>query len=637
MVFHKLQINTLVNISFFAAIVLVAVLMVVSQIELSKIEADSIRIISLRAPTARASASMNTALNSSLAALRGWMLLEEERFLIARRDSWQTIRHDEKRLFTLSQEWTNPQNVDRFSKIVHLLEQLENEQTHIEHLAHKPENIRSSEILFNSAAPLATSITDNITKMIDFTKTQPPSHERLALLAAMADFRGSFALSLAAIRDFLLSGEIRFKTAFEVHWSKNEESYGRLNTLIDHLTPFERSLLDAIEVRREAFQPLPEEMFVSRQSNEWNRANYLLKTTAVPIAYELVAALQEMVSNQNNLLEEDAQLLSKEAKRIRIFQVGFLSFFLGVTCYFGVTINKKYHVFRRDLDSRDALIDQNVLMATLDKEGTIMSMSNALCRTLGGTQQDFIGTQSHFFLSINNGSEMHAMISKSLMTGQIWHGEFRRETLENEEIWLSSAIIPIAMKGKGGGERGWYHNILEDITNRKRFEEVSVTDKLTALYNRRKFDATLDHEIKLARRRKTYLTLAIIDIDFFKKYNDHYGHPAGDTALVRTAAALRLSLSRPDDNVFRVGGEEFAIIFNSLDEKQSWDMLECIRESVEHLKIEHSQNEISAYVTISIGAKVCRADELMEKDAFYNEADRFLYTAKHTRNTVIVG
>ena len=630
--FNKLHVNTLVNIGFSTVIILVTVLMLISQIMLSKIETDSNKITSMRTPTVKASSSMNIALNSSLAALRGWMLLEEERFLLVRRDSWQTIRQNEKQLLTLSQEWTNPQNKELLPRIIELLDQLEIEQTNIELLAHKPENVHSTEILFNSAAPLAASIADNITKMIHFTKTQQLTKQRLDILATMAEFHGSFGLSLADIRAFLLSGEKQFKTSFELHWSKNEKSYKQLILLAEHLTPFEQSLLEEITMNREAFQPLSEEMFISRQSKEWNQANYLLKTTAAQTANELVEILKKMVTNQNSLLEKDALFLSKSMGKMKTFQIGFFSFFLLITFYFATIINRKYKVFSHDLENRNNLIDQNVLMAEHDQDGTIISISNALCRKLGGLQKDFIGTQSHFFLPIDDNSSLHNEILESLMTGQTWQGEFQRDTLKNQNIWFSSTIIPITTK-KG---KKLYHNILEDITSRKHIEEVSVTDQLTSLLNRRKFDETIDHEIKLARRRKKNFTLAILDIDFFKKYNDTYGHPAGDTALVRTASAIKSNFSRPDDYVFRLGGEEFGIIFNSLDKKQSSEMLDRVRKSVEHLKIKHSQNEVSDYVTISIGAKVCGVDELIEKDILYNEADRVLYSAKQTRNTVVV-
>ena len=631
--FKKLQINTLVNISFITVIILFVTLLIASRFQLSKIESDANRITALRAPTAKASASMNIALNASLATLRGWMLIEDENFLLSRQDSWQSIRKNEAILLKLSQNWTNPSNVERLGKISDLLKQLEKEQLEIELLAHTKENIPSSQILFDSAAPLAATLAHNITTLIDYSKTQQSSAERLAILAAMADFRGSFALSLADIRAFLLSAEPKFKDSFSLHWAMNGKSYERLTALATHMTTFENELLQEIEILIERFQQLPDTMFTFREGDEWNRANYLLKTTASKTSHEIASILKAMVANQNTLLEKDSQILRDETAKVETFQLAFLSVSLLITFLFSTIINKKYRRFRKSLANRNSLLDQNVMMATLDKDGEITSISNALCRKLGGVKEDFVGVQSNFFLSSDSDQELHDKIRRSLLTGQAWQGEFRsRGLLEDEEIWFLSTIIP-----SNEEKEDEYYNILVDITDRKRIEEVSVTDKLTSLYNRRKFDSVIDHEIKLAKRWKKSLTLAIIDIDFFKKYNDHYGHPEGDAALTQVAAAIKASVSRPDDYVFRLGGEEFGVIFNSLDEKQSLDLLECIRKNVEELKIEHSQNAVSSYVTISIGAKLYAGGELIQKEIFYKEADKMLYTAKQTRNTVAMG
>ncbi len=632
--FKKMQINTVVNIGFFLVILLFAILAITSQKQISKIETDSSRVTSLRAPTAKASASVNIALNKSLAALRGWVLIGEERFLRDRQDSWQSIRIEEEKLLALSKDWTNRHNVERLFEAVKLLDQLETEQIKIEVIAHKLENVPSSEILLNNAIPLASSVADRITTMIDFAKSQNASNNRLALLAEMADFRGSFALSVADIRAFLLAGDTKFVASFKRHWLRNEKSYKKLNTLASHMAPFERGVLNEIKLLREKFSYLPKQMINARQSDNWNQANYLLKTTAVVTANELVSIFQEMVSNQNVLLEEDAKLIITEAENLKIFQLAFVCFSLLLTIFLSVVINKKYRAFSNDLSVRDSLVDQNVLMAILDKDGNTVSISNALCRCLGGVKHDFLGKNSNYFLSREENAQLLDDISKSLLTGKEWQGEFKRYSPDGEVIWLSSAIFPVRNEGES---RGSFHNILENITNRKLLEVISVTDGLTSLYNRRKFDEIMEHQIKLARRRKTHLTLAIIDIDYFKKYNDNYGHPKGDTALVRTASTIRSSLSRPDDYVFRLGGEEFGIIFNSLNEEDTMNILECVRMSIEQLKIEHNQNSVSDYITISIGAKVCAADKIFDKDAFYSEADSLLYTAKQRRNTVVVG
>ncbi len=631
----NLQINVLVNLSLSVVFMLFGILAITSQIQLSKIEADSVRLTSLRAPTAKASASMDAALNQSLAALRGWVLIGEERFMKERSDSWQTIRKEQKILFSLSQDWTNPENVKRLSKIAELLDQLEQEQINIEFIAHKPENIRSWYILLHTAIPLATSLVNDITVMIDFAKNREATSERFMIFSEMADFRGSFALSLGDIRAFLLSGDQKFEDSFRLHWGKNEKSYKKLKEWSVHMTAFERGMLDDIKMVRTEFDHLPEQMFSARKSADWNQANFLLKTTAVLTSNELVLILQEMVRNQNELLEGDAHILIQKAEEMRLFLLIFLCFSIIITIYFGNVINRKYHMFQKDLHTRDSLVDQNVLMARYDKDGVVITISNALCRTLGGVKHDFVGKNCNFFVLDDEKEELLPEISKSILTGTSWQGEFQGCTENGEVLWLSSTIIPV--KSGRRGQENEFHNILEDITNRKLLEEVSVTDTLTSLYNRRKFDEILDHEFRLARRRKVPLALAIIDVDYFKKYNDHYGHPAGDKVLVRTALSIRSSLSRPGDYAFRLGGEEFAIIFNSLEREATMEMLDKIRTNIEQLRIEHSQNSVSEYLTISIGAKVSIPDELSDRDILYNEADSLLYAAKQKRNTVIVG
>jgi diguanylate cyclase (GGDEF)-like protein/PAS domain S-box-containing protein len=641
--YKNLQVNTLVNIVIGLIITLIVILMVGGYVQLSNIDNFAKRITDLRVPTVKASATMNTNINSSLAALRGWMLIGEKHFISDRRLAWQLIRQQESDMWDYSKNWTNPDNSTRLSTISLLLDKLENEQEVIEHIAHTEDNIPSTKILLNDAAPLAAQIINNITKLIDFSKTQPVSDSRLAVLATMADLRGSFALSLAEIRAFLISANPKFRNSYEVLWERNENSYAHLIELSGSLTLFESGVLSEIDRLREAFRPLPKKMFDSRMADDWNKANYLLKTSAVKISQDINSLLVQMVANQNALLESDSKFLSDRTIQLQIFMVIFLIILLIISLYASSIINQRFSSFKSYLKARDTLIDQNVMMATLDKDGIILDISNSLCRNLKSVKKDLIGTQSNFFHTSNADIEENEVIHKLLETGEAWRGEFLRTDRDEEGIWFSSHIIPVrddssgTGTGTGTGTGGTYSIILEDISDRKLFEEISITDKLTSLFNRRKFDDVMDMEIKLARRRRTHLSLAIIDIDYFKNYNDHYGHPTGDSALVRVASALKSCFNRPDDYVFRLGGEEFGVVFNSLDKKQSLDILERSRKIIESLKIEHADSKVSEFLTISTGVKVCSDDDMHQKDVFYSEADGALYDAKKTRNSVSIG
>lgn len=177
-----------------------------------------------------------------------------------------------------------------------------------------------------------------------------------------------------------------------------------------------------------------------------------------------------------------------------------------------------------------------------------------------------------------------------------------------------------------------FTNILTDATSKK----LSTTDNLTTLFNRRQYEDIIIREMRLAKRNGTTLTLAIADIDFFKNYNDHYGHPMGDKALSEVAKQMITTLKRPNDYVFRIGGEEFAFIFTDLNALESEKFLNEIREAIEDIKILHECSSVSNYITISIGAHIILPNSPMTNENLYIEADKALYIAKEKRNTVIL-
>lgn len=168
------------------------------------------------------------------------------------------------------------------------------------------------------------------------------------------------------------------------------------------------------------------------------------------------------------------------------------------------------------------------------------------------------------------------------------------------------------------------------------YQELSITDSLTGLHNRRYFDNVIKNEIRIANRNKTSLTFAVIDIDYFKKYNDLYGHPAGDNALVKVAQVLKQSLRRPNDYAFRLGGEEFGIILSGLNTEQSFEFLDSIRNSIEKIKIVHCGSNVCKFLTISLGAHINQGPNILDSNQLYVKADQSLYEAKFKRNHVVV-
>lgn len=171
----------------------------------------------------------------------------------------------------------------------------------------------------------------------------------------------------------------------------------------------------------------------------------------------------------------------------------------------------------------------------------------------------------------------------------------------------------------------------------KKLEELSITDQLTGLHNRRYLESVFEHESRRALRNKLLLTYYLIDIDFFKNFNDNYGHLEGDSALKQVAHRLKEVCRRPSDFVFRIGGEEFGIFSTNRTEDAAASFGEIIRKSIEDLKIPHRHSKVSKYVTVSLGG-VCRIPSPEGALNKYVEiADKRLYIAKSSgRNRVIM-
>ncbi|MDU4959583.1 MAG: diguanylate cyclase [Sporomusaceae bacterium] len=164
-----------------------------------------------------------------------------------------------------------------------------------------------------------------------------------------------------------------------------------------------------------------------------------------------------------------------------------------------------------------------------------------------------------------------------------------------------------------------------------KLERLAAIDFLTGIANRRSFVHRFNQEWRRAKREKAPLALAMIDVDFFKRYNDHYGHVAGDRCLKAIARTLKKALRRPADFCARYGGEEFAIILPSTDAKGAGGLLENIRASIKALAIAHAYSPIATVVTVSIGfAAVHPPAAGLTAEALLRRADQALYEAKQS-------
>jgi diguanylate cyclase (GGDEF)-like protein len=168
-------------------------------------------------------------------------------------------------------------------------------------------------------------------------------------------------------------------------------------------------------------------------------------------------------------------------------------------------------------------------------------------------------------------------------------------------------------------------------------EKLSQIDSLTQVYNRRAFDDLAQKHWKIATRRHTSVSVLMLDVDHFKLYNDHYGHPAGDSCLVRASAAMQESLKRPEDALGRYGGEEFIVILPDTDRAGAELVADKMRKSIEDLQIEHSHSSTAEVVTVSIGGATCNHTTGRTFAGLIKQADQALYKSKKSgRNKITV-
>lgn len=198
--------------------------------------------------------------------------------------------------------------------------------------------------------------------------------------------------------------------------------------------------------------------------------------------------------------------------------------------------------------------------------------------------------------------------------GEAWKSYFN-SSIAIFSIWL------IVLQGLINKE---FNNELNE--KNKTLKMISLTDALTGINNRRFLDAFIDSEWRRAIRNKSFLSVILIDIDFFKLYNDNYGHLEGDEALKKVAEKLKSVVYRPGDQVARYGGEEFALVLT--DTKEAKHVANRCRKSIMDLQISHEYSEVADVVTISVGFCTVIPGKGNAPSLVIDAADKALYKAK---------
>ncbi len=288
--------------------------------------------------------------------------------------------------------------------------------------------------------------------------------------------------------------------------------------------------------------------------------------------------------------------------------------------------------FLRDAKSLDTsekyidLIDKYVITSKTNTKGIITDVSDAFTKISGYAKEEVVGKSHSIVAHPDTPKEIYENLWKTILDGKIYKGEFKNRNKNGSEYWIESTITP--QMDKYENIMG-FSAIIRDITDKKKIEQYSITDALTGLYNRRFFDVQFEKDCKISKRDGKNLVLLIIDIDYFKQYNDFYGHQKGDEALKIVAKTMLLLFKRANDYVYRIGGEEFAISFYAATQEEALERAELLRITIQNQKIEHVSSGVSEYLSLSIGLSFLPKTCKLDISEIYQSTDKTLYNAKN--------
>lgn len=296
------------------------------------------------------------------------------------------------------------------------------------------------------------------------------------------------------------------------------------------------------------------------------------------------------------------------------------------------------------LQKLSSAVEQSAsLVAITDISGDIEYVNPSFCALTGYSSNEVIGQNPRILQSGQMPKEFYRELWETIASGREWQGEFHNKKKNGELFWTFVTISPIK---NDRGEITHYSCVQEDITERKRAQEVleesnrklealSITDGLTGIANRRRFDDVLAQEHARHARSGAELSLILFDIDYFKLFNDSYGHVMGDECLRQVAGVAKECMARPADLAARYGGEEFSCILPETDSYGAVVIAEKIRSGILALAIPHKGSNVAEYVSASFGVVTVRCSTNESAVDMVAKVDKLLYHAKSSgRNRV---
>ena len=311
-----------------------------------------------------------------------------------------------------------------------------------------------------------------------------------------------------------------------------------------------------------------------------------------------------------------------------IFKILFLSSLIIITFIYW---NRKLVKARNKLEEANienekhlSVINSHVLISNSDINGVITEVSDALCQLTGYKKNELIGRSHGVFRHKDMPKSIFIDMWTTIKNEKVWKGELKSLNKDGSSYWADVIISPTY---DNSDRLIGYNAIRNDITDKKRIEKLSITDKLTNVFNRSKLDDILNEEIKRTGRNEYCFGVVLLDIDNFKTVNDTHGHLVGDKILVSISNILKNNI-RKMDFIGRWGGEEFLIVCPQTNKEGLITFAETLRAKIQEYDFMGYGNQ-----TASFGLTVFNEGDNIENIIL--RADNALYKAKNNgRNKV---
>ncbi|GJL52766.1 MAG: hypothetical protein NPIRA01_39930 [Nitrospirales bacterium] len=320
--FRDMTIGKQVGLGFgvITLILMGVVLLTIQQVK--TMEVITKRVVDLRTPTAHASLMMLNGINHSLASLRGWIFLGDPKYQTERALAWaEQINPSLKQMHQLAPHWTDPENKARLQSIEKEIVAFKKTQEKIEDIAQTPENSPAQKILFDQAEPLEKTIVATVSKMIKQNMKGKITSQNQHLVEILATIETTTSLALERADEFLLSGKQEFKKESLENWGKSAASMEALQEKKNNFSKEQLKNFESLQDGLNQFEPLLKEIIRIRSGEDWNRANYLAKTEAAPLAFRIKELLNEMTVLQEQLLENDVEEISSRTHYLIVLLV----------------------------------------------------------------------------------------------------------------------------------------------------------------------------------------------------------------------------------------------------------------------------------------------------------------------------